>query len=553
MTLVDGKGEEDEKLTEDLRRAYSEFAAEGLETSPEGFPCGILRCTCEKYPKAIYANDWMFSFLGIDEDSDTWKEFIQQNVFFMVPFEERGNFKKDLQLAAESVKPILVEHCVWSGHGSKTKLIGWVQMTQKPSGEKEYIFLYIQIDQKYLVMREKRETAYNTALKAAYDAIFRIEWQEKILECDYTKFEDNGFNAQGMRIVLNTVTRERLYNMIYEEDRVRVRAFFAAGREKQGMRDPNTCENQIEFRYLKNQQEKDISLVMVDLDDQTTLLCCREITQKKYVEQLTCKIASIQAVENDVAQNVKQPPRKLAAYKMIGEHVFLEAGIDLGFPVSGLEKSEFLHHCRISEAEYQAVLEYGKVSLTDADADFGGKRIMYLIRRETPLDQIAECLLFIYTFGKEGAVEKRVKPRVRIHTFGYFDVFVDGKPIVFRYEKSKEMLAILVDRKGSFVGNPYFISCLWGDEPYSDKVRSRCRQTAYRLKETLKQYGIEDIIEKVDGHRRIISEMVDCDYFNYLSGETAAKESFNGVYMSDYSWGEETLSCLLKQQKFIGE
>ena len=181
-------------------------------------------------------------------------------------------------------------------------------MTQKPSGEKEYIF-YIQIDQKYLVMREKRETAYNTALKAAYDAIFRIEWQEKILECDYTKIEDNGFNAQGMRIVLNTITRERLYNMIYEEDRVRVRAFFAAGREKQGMRDPNTCENQIEFRYLKNQQEKDISLVMVDLDDQTTLLCCREITQKKYVEQLTCKIASIQAVENDVAQNVKQPPR----------------------------------------------------------------------------------------------------------------------------------------------------------------------------------------------------------------------------------------------------
>ena len=96
------------------------------------------------------------------------------------------------------------------------------------------------------------------------------------------------------------------------------------------------------------------------------------------------------------------------------------------------------------------------------------------------------------------------------------------------------------------------LSAVFGEtEPYSDKVRSRCRQTAYRLKETLKQYGIEDIIEKVDGHRRIIPEMVDCDYFNYLSGETAAKESFNGVYMSDYSWGEETLSCLLVSSKSL--
>ena len=148
---------------------------------------------------------------------------------------------------------------------------------------------------------------------------------------------------------------------------------------------------------------------------------------------------------------------------MIGEHVFLEAGIDLGFPVSGLEKSEFLHHCRISEAEYQAVLEYGEGSLTDADADFGGKRIMYLIRRETPLDQIAECLLFIYTFGKEGAVEKRVKPRVRIHTFGYFDVFLTESQSYSAMKKAKKCWRFWWIGKAAFVGNPYFISCLWGN------------------------------------------------------------------------------------------
>ena len=35
-----------------------------------------------------------------------------------------------------------------------------------------------------------------------------------------------------------------------------------------------------------------------------------------------------------------------------------------------------------------------------------------------------------------------------IRTFGYFDVFVDGVPILFRSEKAKELLALLVDRRG---------------------------------------------------------------------------------------------------------
>ena len=64
--------------------------------------------------------------------------------------------------------------------------------------------------------------------------------------------------------------------------------------------------------------------------------------------------------------------------------------------------------------------------------------------------------------------------------------------------------------------------------------------------ETLKQYGIEDIIEKADGKRRIVPERVDCDYYNYVKGRKIPGQQFNGSYMSDYSWGEETLSGLLK-------
>lgn len=76
-----------------------------------------------------------------------------------------------------------------------------------------------------------------------------------------------------------------------------------------------------------------------------------------------------------------------------------------------------------------------------------------------------------------------------IRTFGYFDVFVDGVPILFRSEKAKELLALLVDRRGGYVSSSEAISILWENEPLSDQTRSRYRKVAMRLKDTLEQFG----------------------------------------------------------------
>ncbi|MBQ9030953.1 MAG: response regulator [Parasporobacterium sp.] len=38
---------------------------------------------------------------------------------------------------------------------------------------------------------------------------------------------------------------------------------------------------------------------------------------------------------------------------------------------------------------------------------------------------------------------------IRIKTFGYFDVYVDGRPVSFKLAKAKEILAYLVDKQGS--------------------------------------------------------------------------------------------------------
>ena len=45
------------------------------------------------------------------------------------------------------------------------------------------------------------------------------------------------------------------------------------------------------------------------------------------------------------------------------------------------------------------------------------------------------------------------KSKVFAQTFGNFDLFVDGKPVNFKYSKTKEILALLINNRGAYTTN----------------------------------------------------------------------------------------------------
>ena len=145
----------------------------------------------------------------------------------------------------------------------------------------------------------------------------------------------------------------------------------------------------------------------------------------------------------------------------------------------------------------------------------------------------------------EAASEPYNGPKVKIRTFGYFDVFIGDTPVAFRNEKSKELLALLVDRKGGYVTADEAISFLWEDSPADALTLSRYRKVALRLKRTLEEYGISEIIESVNGKRRIVTDRVQCDLYDYLTGKEEFAGLFKGSYLTNYSWAENTLAELL--------
>lgn len=134
------------------------------------------------------------------------------------------------------------------------------------------------------------------------------------------------------------------------------------------------------------------------------------------------------------------------------------------------------------------------------------------------------------------------KKRIRICTFGNFEVYLDGVPINFKYSKTKEMLAYMVDRKGALCTNGEIITTLFEDD-YGHKAYLRSLRKD--LIDTLENVGCSGILIQQRGRIGIIPEMVECDYFSWCEGNSSTTDSYRGEYMSQYSWGEHTNAILI--------
>ena len=133
---------------------------------------------------------------------------------------------------------------------------------------------------------------------------------------------------------------------------------------------------------------------------------------------------------------------------------------------------------------------------------------------------------------------------LRVQCFGNFEVFVNQTPLKFERMKSKELLAYLIDRKGAAVTTGELCAVLWEERPDSLSLRNQLRTLIADLTRTLKQAGMQQVLIKRRNQYAVAVDCVDCDYYHFLRGDTAAVSHYYGEYMAQYSWGEMTLGML---------
>ena len=85
---------------------------------------------------------------------------------------------------------------------------------------------------------------------------------------------------------------------------------------------------------------------------------------------------------------------------------------------------------------------------------------------------------------------------------------------------------------------------LWGDNADSVRYGANLRNLIVDIKHSLSELEIQQFFIAEYNNFRINPDVIKCDYYDFLAGDSQAKKNFAGEFMSQYSWAEDVTGFL---------
>jgi hypothetical protein len=306
------------------------------------------------------------------------------------------------------------------------------------------------------------------------------------------------------------------------------------------------------LRWINNIIEE-IFGVAIKLDSSTVLFCCRKLSNQGFSVMNSKEIIALRKLDkwmHGLVRNEKESIGMLLFQECDNKYAIIYATQEVRdyFNISMEDYLRFVSQ----EIPSDQCLKAFKVSCEDFKNLIKNKQMNF------KLDDKDEITLTCtaHTYNNETIYEVLIQDEnmvsvsdipstgIFVRTFGHFDVFVDGQPITFTSEKEKELLALLIDRNGGTLTTNEAISYLWENEEVDERTSARYRKLAMGLKNTLAKHNIEHIMINHHGIRNIDVSAITCDYYELLAGNKYYQKMFHNLYMTNYSWAEETLATL---------
>ena len=227
---------------------------------------------------------------------------------------------------------------------------------------------------------------------------------------------------------------------------------------------------------------------------------------------------------DDALAYVKEYPVELAFLDVIMPHM------------NGIELAERLRSIRpdILIVFISAYDEY----IRDSNRIGGDYYIVKPYKKET-LKIMMERIRFL---------AKRQKKNIYIQTFGRFNVFHGGNPLALR-GKAKEILALIVTRRGREISNEEIYRTIWEERTYSNVNMTVYYNALRRLKQALANWDLQDLLVSTPRGQLVNTDLFDCDYYDWQDGNDAGENRFAGEFLSEYSWGEYILGNMITNPK----
>lgn len=531
-------------------------------------PCGMIRYTCEKHPKITYVNEQMKRIMRIPQvraGELDYMDMYRDNILLIVAPEERRVFTYFLSQVKTKGKPVAGELSVIRCDGTRARLYGWVTRVVTDSDREEFQSVCMDITERYQSKKMTETERYIKALSEVYDAMFEYDFSTMTVKYIHGDASDTFGRIRNIPMQMEETVGKWIESTVVPRDRQRMRAYFEDIIDRQRTHAVGRPPQIDFFSVTADGSEKPFTGIFLKTDRNVSLFCLRASEDRAETDSLRSENLSLKNMTRNMREVVMRFTEGIAAFEVTEDKVIPLYASDNVCEFFGFTKEEWLPMMKrstplkdfvarsgVGYERFAELLATGEAEFSYFDHATHTQRRMKAICSEKHADGATPRYVMLYNVeGSSGEKENNEgKAKVYIRTFGYFDVFVDGKPIAFRNKKAKELLALLVDRRGGYVTSEEAISFLWETEPVNTVTLSRYRKEALRLKNTLEEYGISDIMESVDGKRRIVTENVSCDLYGYLAGSEEFAQSFKGSYLSNYSWGETTLGELLNENLY---
>ena len=562
-TISSVKGEDGTMILSSYLTDISEFEIDNknLRFLDETSPCGFLKYTCEKNPRVTFVNKQLIDFLripNVDSPEFDLPEMYKQNIFLFIPPDERRRFSLFLNRVNTAGKPIAGEMSLLRLDGTRIRVFGWVTKHKNEDGSEEFQSAFMDISERFENNEITEANRYIKALSEVYDKIFEFNTLSNTVKCLYSNNSSMFKHFENISMPLDEALKKFITESVDKKDSEMVKNFFDDFSSKKFF-EPDAKPPTISYKALSSDNVlRQYNGVFIKVTESIGYFCLRRTHESNEVSDLKNQNLQLKEKMNDLIMRFSDG---IAAFEVTPEEymkpLYASENVCEFFGYTNEEWipltkkytpwKEFVTKSEASNEDFLNFLKNGEAEFTYFDYKAECEKKIRAVCTQKDMYAKSPRYVVLYSVDENAENKKEISENhtVTIRTFGYFDVFVDDKPIAFRNKKSKELLALLIDRKGGFVTSDEAIGFLWEDEPANTLTQSRYRKVALRLKNTLEEYGVSDIVESVDGKRRIVREKVKCDLFDYLSGSKEYSKDFKGSYLTNYSWAETTLGELI--------
>jgi PAS domain S-box-containing protein len=533
---------------------------------------GLLKFTCERYPKIIQCNQQMSNCLGLTDQTQNWFSLLKENIYFMIPFEERDLFQHYMEEVMKTGQPVRVDHHLVRSDDSRIFMAGWMSITTNAHGEKEFILVYLSGDTDFSGGCSIKKSSYFHALEAAYNTIFEINFRTMMFECIGGRNNDFIGALSDAKMTLESAVAFWL-NYVVDEDYNTTKEYFSQ------ITNPKYWENaqiyQSNFRlHWRNNQIHMITSIAIKMDPSIVLFCCQDMTNFAGATLPNDERVALDRTQHWIEYRIQIRHALGLMYieECGGVYTLLYANRSICEYLNLTDKAAYLQYIA-GERSFAEILAIAEIPHHDflellhtGSLTYQLKHDLSAAPRQVILKSAAHpdknrVLYEIWVYENESSLQQpeqmqQTQPlqqspanapnakNIFARTFGHFDLFVDNRPVIFSSEKEKELMALLIDRNGGTVAPNEAISCLWEDTELTSKVSARYRKVAMGLKNTLDKNGIGYLLINNHGVRSVNTSALTCDYYELLAGNEEYRAAFHNSYMTNYSWAEDTLASL---------